>query len=71
MSDALPALMSLEDARTRMLDELEALPPEAVALGDAAARVLAETLTSRHTLPPWCDSTLWARRPRVEWQTWL
>ena len=55
---ALPALLSLEDARARMLDGLVALPAEAVALGDAAGRVLAEDLASRHTLPPWDNSAM-------------
>ncbi|MDL2334629.1 MAG: molybdopterin molybdotransferase MoeA [Chloroflexota bacterium] len=54
----LPALMSLEDARARMLEGLAALPTEVVALGDAAGRVLAEGLTSRNTLPPWDNSAM-------------
>lgn len=53
-----PALMSLEDARARMLDGLGALPTEEVALGDAAGRVLAQGLFSRHTLPPWDNSAM-------------
>jgi len=58
VSHDLPALMSLEEARARMLDGLAALPTEVVALGDAAGRVLAEDLTSRHTLPPWDNSAM-------------
>ena len=58
MSQPLPDLRSLEDARARMLDGLVALPPEVVALGDAAGRVLAEALASRHTLPPWDNSAM-------------
>jgi molybdopterin molybdotransferase len=58
VSETLPELMSLEDARARMLEGLEALPAEVVALGDAAGRVLAEALTSRHTLPPWDNSAM-------------
>ena len=58
MSHGLPPLMSLEDARARMLEGLAALPTEAVALGDAPGRVLAEGLTSRHTLPPWDNSAM-------------
>lgn len=58
MTDVLPPLMSLEDARARMLEGLAALPTEMVALGDAAGRVLAEDLTSRHTLPPWDNSAM-------------
>ncbi len=58
MSHELPALMSLEDARARMLEGLAALPTEIVALGDAPGRVLAESLLSRHTLPPWDNSAM-------------
>jgi molybdopterin molybdotransferase len=58
VSDDLPALLSLEDARARMLEGLAALPAEVVALGDAAGRVLADGLTSRHTLPPWDNSAM-------------
>jgi molybdopterin molybdotransferase len=58
MSHDLPPLMSLEDARARMLGGLAALPTELVALGDAAGRVLAEDLASRHTLPPWDNSAM-------------
>lgn len=54
----LPALMSLDDARARMLEGLVALPTEVVALGDAAGRVLAEDLVSRNTLPPWDNSAM-------------
>ncbi len=55
---SLPELMSLEDARARMLEGLEALPAEVVALDDVAGRVLAEALVSRHTLPPWDNSAM-------------
>src|SRR5687768_12219714 len=58
MSHELPALMSLEEARARMLEGLAALPTEVVALGDAAGRVLAVDMTSRHTLPPWDNSAM-------------
>jgi len=58
VTQPLPELMSLEDARARMLDGLEALPAEVVALGDAAGRVLTDALTSRHTLPPWDNSAM-------------
>ncbi|MEP7361380.1 MAG: gephyrin-like molybdotransferase Glp [Chloroflexota bacterium] len=54
----LPPMMSLDDARARMLDGLAPLPAEVVALGDAAGRVLAEALTSRTTLPPWDNSAM-------------
>jgi molybdopterin molybdotransferase len=58
MNEPLPDLMSLEDARARMLAGLEALPAEVVALDAAAGRVLEEALTSRHTLPPWDNSAM-------------
>ncbi|HUP83018.1 MAG TPA: gephyrin-like molybdotransferase Glp, partial [Candidatus Limnocylindria bacterium] len=58
VSHDLPPLMPLEVARARMLDGLTALPTEVVALGDAAGRVLAEDLVSRHTLPPWDNSAM-------------
>jgi len=58
MNEPLPELMSLEDARARMLSGLEGLPAEGVELGDAAGRVLTEALTSRHTLPPWDNSAM-------------
>lgn len=54
----LPALMSLEDARARMLEGLVALPTEVVSLAAAAGRVLAEAIVSRHTLPPWDNSAM-------------
>jgi molybdopterin molybdotransferase len=54
----MPPMMSLDEARARMLDGLAALPTEVVALGDAACRVLAEELVSRNTLPPWDNSAM-------------
>jgi molybdopterin molybdotransferase len=54
----LPPLMSLDEARARMLDGLEALPTEEVALGDGGARVLAKDIVSRNTLPPWDNSAM-------------
>ena len=54
----LPPMMSLDDARARMLEGLAALPTELVALDDAAGRVLAQDLVSRNTLPPWDNSAM-------------
>ena len=51
-------LLTLDDARARMLDGLEALPAETVPLDDALARVLAEPIESRLTLPPWDNSAM-------------
>ena len=52
------ALLSLDDARAQMLDGLEPLPAEEVALDDALGRVLAELIISRLTLPPWDNSAM-------------
>jgi molybdopterin molybdotransferase len=51
-------LLSLEEARERMLDGLEALATEEVALEEALGRVLAGALTSKLTLPPWDNSAM-------------
>jgi molybdopterin molybdotransferase len=51
-------LLSLEAAREQMLDGLEPLPAEEVALDEAAGRVLAADLVSRTTLPPWDNSAM-------------
>lgn len=51
-------LLSLEEARERMLAGLEPLPTEEVALEDAAGRVLADALTSKLTLPPFDNSAM-------------
>jgi len=53
-----PALLSLDKARARMLDGLEPLPAEEVALDDALGRVLVADLVSRLTLPPWDNSAM-------------
>lgn len=52
------SLLSLEDARERMLEGVEALPWEEVAIPDALGRVLAEPISSRLTLPPWDNSAM-------------
>lgn len=52
------ALLSLEEARAQMLDGLEPLPAEEVDLNDADGRVVAESITSRLTLPPWDNSAM-------------
>ncbi len=51
-------MLRLEDALTRMLDGVVALPAEEVALDDALDRVLAEDIRARDTLPPWDDSAM-------------
>lgn len=52
------ALLSLDEARSRMLDGLAALPAETIALDAALGRVLAEPIASRLTLPPWDNSAM-------------
>ncbi|CAN5846771.1 molybdopterin molybdotransferase MoeA [soil metagenome] len=51
-------MLSLEDALQRMLEGVEPLPAEEVALGDALGRVLAAPISSRLTLPPWDNSAM-------------
>ncbi|MDQ3938732.1 MAG: molybdopterin molybdenumtransferase MoeA, partial [Chloroflexota bacterium] len=51
-------MLSLEEARARMLAGVEPLPAEDVELGQALARVLAEPVSSRLTLPPWDNSAM-------------
>lgn len=52
------ALLSLEEARTLMLDGLEPLPAEDAALQDAVGRVVSRDHLSRLTLPPWDNSAM-------------
>ncbi|HUR95927.1 MAG TPA: hypothetical protein VMY76_15195, partial [Gemmatimonadales bacterium] len=51
-------LLRLEEALVRMLDGLEPLPAERVALEDAQGRVLADAIDSRLTMPPWDNSAM-------------
>ena len=51
-------LISLDDARALMLEGVEPLPVEDVALDDALGRVLAGSISSRLTLPPWDNSAM-------------
>ncbi|MEP7158229.1 MAG: gephyrin-like molybdotransferase Glp [Chloroflexota bacterium] len=51
-------LLSLEEARARMLDGLEPLDTEEVALEEADGRVLANVLASKLTLPPFDNSAM-------------
>jgi molybdopterin molybdotransferase len=45
-------MISVEEARDRILKEFEPLPSETVSLAESLGRVLAEDLTSRRTQPP-------------------
>ncbi len=51
-------LLSVEEARARMLEGLQPLPAEDVALDDALGRVLATEAMSLTTLPPWDNSAM-------------
>ena len=51
-------MLSVEDARAQMLDGLMRLPAEEVALDDALRRVVADTIVSETTLPPWDNSAM-------------
>ena len=57
-------LLSVEDARARMLAEVSALPAETVLLGDAIGRVLAEDVAAIRDQPPFTASAMdgWALR---------
>lgn len=51
-------LLSLDDARAQMLSRVSPLPVETVALEAALGRVLAESIESLLTLPPWDNSAM-------------
>ncbi|MBU1377002.1 MAG: molybdopterin molybdotransferase MoeA [Alphaproteobacteria bacterium] len=57
-------LLTVEDARARMLAEISALPAEAVAIQDSIGRVLAEDVTAVRDQPPFAASAMdgWAVR---------
>ena len=56
--DVAARLLSLDDARARMLAALEPLPEETFPLSAALGRVLASEIDSRLTLPPWDNSAM-------------
>jgi len=51
-------MISVEEARSRLLEPLTALGVEQVSLGDAFGRVLAEDIASRRTQPPFAVSAM-------------
>jgi molybdopterin molybdotransferase len=51
-------LISVDDARSRVLAAVRGLPAEAVAAGDAAGRVLAEDVLAQLELPPFDSSAM-------------
>jgi molybdopterin molybdotransferase len=52
------SLITVDEARERVLAAVRALPPERVALDDAIGRVLAEDVVSELTLPPFDSSAM-------------
>lgn len=57
-------LLTVDEARARMLAEVSALPPEAVAIQDSIGRVLAEDVRAVRDQPPFAASAMdgWAVR---------
>ncbi len=51
-------LLSVSDARQRLLAELQPLPAEEVALTEALGRVLAEPIVAGHDLPPFHNASV-------------
>ena len=51
-------MISVEEARARLLDPLKALGAEYVSLAEAAGRVLAEDVAARRTQPPFAVSAM-------------
>src|SRR5216684_6652549 len=51
-------MISVEEALTRLLAPLEALPPEQVSTADGIGRVLAEDVAARRTQPPFAVSAM-------------
>jgi molybdopterin molybdotransferase len=57
-------LLSVDDARARMMAQVQALPPETVPLADAIGRILAEPVAAVRDQPPFNASAMdgWAVR---------
>src|SRR5271163_3123042 len=51
-------MISVEEALARLLEPLEALPPEQISLVDGPGRVLAEDVAARRTQPPFAVSAM-------------
>jgi len=51
-------MISVEEARARLLAPLEPLPPEQISLAEGIGRVLAEDLAARRTQPPFAVSAM-------------
>jgi molybdopterin molybdotransferase len=59
-------VISVEEALSRLLEPLTALPPEQISLADALGRVLAEEATARRTQPPFAVSAMDGYAVRAE-----
>jgi len=59
-------MISVEEALARLLEPLEALPPEQVSVADAVGRVLAEDVAARRTQPPFPVSAMDGYAVRAE-----
>ncbi|MBZ4420872.1 gephyrin-like molybdotransferase Glp [Myxococcus sp. RHSTA-1-4] len=58
MNDAAAPLLSVEEARARVLSLASPLPSEWVPLEAALGRALADDVTAQRTLPPWDNSAM-------------
>ena len=59
-------MISVEEALSRLLEPLEALPPEQVSIVDGLGRVLAEDVAARRTQPPFAVSAMDGYAVRAE-----
>jgi molybdopterin molybdotransferase len=59
-------VISVEEALARLLEPLEALPPEQISLVDGLGRVLAEDVVARRTQPPFAVSAMDGYAVRAE-----
>ena len=59
-------MISVEEALSRLLEPLTALPPEQISLADGLGRVLAEDMSARRTQPPFSVSAMDGYAVRAE-----
>jgi len=59
-------VISVEEALSRLLEPLTALPPEQISLADGLGRILAEEVAARRTQPPFAVSAMDGYAVRVE-----
>lgn len=58
MLETAPAILSVREAQTHILERVEPLGPERVPLAAARGRVLGEPVTARVDVPPWDNSAM-------------